>query len=70
MMKRILQIDNYMYPHIGGIEQVTRDVLNALKDEYEMRILCFNHEKGTITDQVDGVDVTKLKQEILKIITS
>ena len=64
MMKRILQIDNYMYPHIGGIEQVTRDVLNALKDEYEMRILCFNHEKGTITDQVDGVDVTRVNCQV------
>ena len=59
-MKKILQIDNYMFPHIGGIEQVTRDVLNALKDEYTMRVLCFNHEKGTITDQVDGVDVTRV----------
>jgi glycosyltransferase involved in cell wall biosynthesis len=59
-MKRILQIDNYMYPHIGGIEQVTRDILNALKDEYEMKVICFNHEKGTITDQVDGIDVTRV----------
>ncbi|MBQ6782382.1 MAG: glycosyltransferase [Acholeplasmatales bacterium] len=64
MMKRILQIDNYMYPHIGGIEQVTRDVLNALKDEYEMRILCFNHGKGTITDKVDGVDVTRVNCQV------
>ena len=63
-MKRILQIDNYMYPHIGGIEQVTRDVLNSLKGEYEMRVLCFNHEKGTITDQVDGVDVTRVNCQI------
>ena len=59
-MKKILQIDNYMYPHIGGIEQVTRDVLNALKNEYEMKIICFNHEKGTITNQVDGIDVTRV----------
>ncbi len=63
-MKRILQIDNYMYPHIGGIEQVTRDVLNALKDEYEMKVLCFNHEKGTITDQVDGIDVTRVNCQV------
>ncbi len=59
-MKRILQIDNYMYPHIGGIEQVTRDVLNALKSEYEMKVICFNHDKGTITDQVDGIDITRV----------
>lgn len=59
-MTKVLQIDNYMYPHIGGIEQVTRDILNSIKGEYEERVLCFNHEKGTITDQVDGVDVTRV----------
>ena len=59
-MKKILQIDNYMFPHIGGIEQTTRDVANSLKDEYEVKILCFNHEKGTITDSVDGVSVTRV----------
>ena len=25
-MKKILQISNYMYPNIGGIEQVARDI--------------------------------------------
>jgi len=59
-MKKILQIDNYMFPHIGGIEQTTRDVANSLKDEYEVKILCFNHEKGTIIDSVDGVPVTRV----------
>ena len=60
-MKRVLQIDNYMFPHIGGIEQTTRDILNSMKeDEYEQRVLCFNHEKGTITDQVDGIDITRV----------
>lgn len=59
-MKKVLQIDNYMYPHIGGIEQVTRDVLNALKDDFLVKVICFNHEKGTIVDQVDGCDITRV----------
>lgn len=59
-MQKVLQIVNYMYPHIGGIEQVARDILNALKGEYEQRIICFNHEKGTITDKVDNVEVTRV----------
>ena len=63
-MKKVLQIDNYMYPHIGGIEQVTRDILNAIKGNYEQRVICFNHEKGTITDQVDGVDVTRVNCQL------
>ena len=63
-MKKVLQIDNYMYPHIGGIEQVTRDILNAIKEDYEVKIICFNHEKGTITDKVDGVDVTRVNCQV------
>ena len=63
-MKKVLQIDNYMYPHIGGIEQVTRDILNAIKEDYEVKIICFNHEKGPITDKVDGVDVTRVNCQV------
>lgn len=59
-MQKILQISNYLYPHIGGIEQVARDVLHAVDGSYEQRIMCFNHEKGTITDEVDGVKVTRV----------
>ena len=29
-MKRILQIPNYLYPNIGGIEQTARDIANVL----------------------------------------
>ena len=59
-MQKVLQIVNYMYPHIGGIEQVARDVLNSIKKEYEQKIICFNHEKGTKTDLVDDVEVTRV----------
>ena len=63
-MKKILQITNYMFPHIGGIEQVTRDILNSIGDDYKQKIICFNHEKGTITDEVDGVDVTRVNCQV------
>lgn len=59
-MQKVLQIVNYMYPHIGGIEQVARDILNSIQGLYEQRVICFNHEKGTITDEVDGVSVTRV----------
>lgn len=70
MAKRILQIPNYLYPHIGGIEQVARDIANALKDEnYEQKIICFNedaqdenyvcHRKETAHDVVDGIEVVR-----------
>ncbi len=60
-MKKVLQITNYMYPHIGGIEQVTRDIANSLRDDYEQRIICFNHERGNKVDMIDGVSVTRVK---------
>lgn len=69
-MKKILQISNYLYPHIGGIEQVARDFANALKGEtVEQKIICFNetardgnyvcNRKETIHNYVDGVEVIR-----------
>lgn len=56
-MKRLLQIPNYFYPHIGGIEQVARDIADALRQPdagpglpeaalpaLEQRIICFNED--------------------------
>lgn len=58
---RLLQISNYLYPHIGGIEQVARDFANAIKSvKLEQKIICFNHEKGTKVDFVDDVEVTRV----------
>ncbi len=67
---KVLQISNYMYPHIGGIEQVTRDFANVLKSEgIDQKIICFNENvddelysckrKETIYDTVDGIDVVR-----------
>ncbi|MGC7870010.1 glycosyltransferase [Desulfosporosinus sp. SYSU MS00001] len=68
---KILQIPNYMYPNIGGVEQVGRDIVNVLQGEsdIEQKIICFNEHasdgdyickrKETVHDQVDGVDVIR-----------
>jgi len=70
-MKKVLQISNYYYPNIGGIEQVARDISNVLRteDNYENKVICFNedsvdgahvcHRNETIHDDVDGVEVIK-----------
>lgn len=70
-MKRILQISNYLYPNIGGIEQVARDIANTLSTggKYEQKIICFNetaedgdyvcHRNETVHDVVDGVEVIR-----------
>lgn len=68
---KILQISNYLYPHIGGIEQVARDLADALSKNktVDQMIICFNEDaslddsvcrrKETVRDEVDGVPVVR-----------
>lgn len=70
-MKRVLQISNYFYPHIGGIEQVARDfadVLSSMNDIVQ-KVICFNedanskkyecHREVTTCDIVDGIEIIR-----------
>ena len=54
---RLLQISNYYYPHIGGIEQVAQDVSNNVY--CERKVFCFNSGKNSVIDTVDGVEVVR-----------
>ncbi len=57
---KILHISKYYYPFIGGVEQVARDCVHAMRGEdVSQRVLCFNHEKGNDTGEVDGVPVVR-----------
>ena len=58
-MKKILHISKYYYPFSGGTEQIARDVVLALKGEYEQKIIAFNDGKEDKVDMVDGIEVTK-----------
>lgn len=69
-MKKILQISKYMYPFIGGIEQVARDIIHVLKDQdIEQKVICFNEDaqndeyicrKGeTVHDYIDDIEVVR-----------
>lgn len=60
---RILQIPNYIYPHIGGIEQTAFDILNALKEksDIEQRVICFNGANKTENDLLENVKITRVK---------
>ena len=44
-MKKILHISKYYYPFFGGTEQIARDVVLALKGEYEQKVIAFNDGK-------------------------
>lgn len=56
---KVLHISNYFYPHIGGIEQVARDCMNALAGSCEQRLFCFNAGKEDVRDWVDEFPVTR-----------
>lgn len=58
-MKKILHISKYYYPFSGGTEQIARDCVNALKDNYEQEVIAFNEENSDKIDLVDGVEVVK-----------
>ena len=58
---RILNISNYYYPHIGGIEQVARDICDSLKSKHDIRVFCFNGGNEIAQGTVDGVEVTRAK---------
>ena len=58
-MKKILHISKYYYPFSGCNEQIARDVVLALKGEYEQKVIAFNDGKEDKLDIVDGIEVTK-----------
>lgn len=58
-MKRVLHISKYYYPFSGGTEQIARDVVLALKDKCEQKIIAFNDGKEDKIEVVDGIEVTK-----------
>lgn len=59
LMKKILHISKYYYPFSGGTEQIARDVVLALKGEYEQKVIAFNDSKDDRIDTVDGIEVIK-----------
>ncbi|MDD3079523.1 MAG: glycosyltransferase [Paludibacter sp.] len=58
-MKKILHVSKFYYPYYGGIEDVARTLIDELKPYYEQKIICFNHEKGTIYN-INGADVLRV----------
>lgn len=61
---KILQITKRYNPYVGGIEQVTEDIASSFENA-EQRIICFNHEKGTKREKVNGVEVVRVNCPVI-----
>ena len=59
-MEKVLHISNYYNPHTGGIEQTSEDFVNSIRGMYDQRVLCFKDARGTVTDKVNDVEVTRV----------
>lgn len=59
-MKKVLHISTYYPPSYGGIEQVAYDIVTGLKDKYEQKVICFNHDKGTVKDVNNSVEIIRI----------
>ncbi len=58
-MKKILHISKYYYPFRGGTEQIAQDCVYALRDQFEQKVFCFNHDQGDDVAVVDEIEVIK-----------
>ena len=47
-MKTILHITKYYYPYNGGIEAVTRQLVEGLTD-YRNIVICFSSDRDTVS---------------------
>ena len=59
-MKRILHISKFYHPYYGGIEDVVYTIVNELRHDYEQRVICFNHESGTVRTIDNGIEILRI----------
>ena len=62
--KKVLQISNYYYPEVGGIENIAKAVSDSLKSDYEMKIVCFTHDRTGKEELIDGIEVIRCGTDI------
>ncbi len=58
-MKKILQISNYYYPHIGGIEKTAQYLAEGMKN-FETRVVCFG-DNNYVEEGINGIVIYRMK---------
>ncbi len=63
-MKKILHISKFYHPYFGGIEDVAYNIVTEMSSGYDQRVICFNHEKGTVRTRENGIEVIRINAPI------
>lgn len=69
-MNKILLVTNHFYPHVGGIEQTSRDIVDILQSNgIRIKVICFNEtaqsenytcrREETVHGIIDGVEIIR-----------
>ena len=61
---RVLQVNKYYYPHIGGIERVVQQVAEGLADKTEMTVLVSAEDRNYHEEDVNGAKLIRLPRHI------
>lgn len=56
---KILHLPNFYFPHIGGVEQVARDVVASLEG-FEQEVFCFSEGRSDYDAITDGIRIRKI----------
>ena len=58
-MPNVLQVSTFFTDH-GGVEKSVTDLVQGLKHNHDVKVLCTKSGAGTIVQDEDGVEVTSV----------
>lgn len=61
---KVLQLNKYYYPHIGGIERVVQQIAEGLAKETEMTVLVSAEDKEYREENLNGIRLLRLPRHI------
>lgn len=59
-MKRVLQINKFYHPYIGGIEHTVQQIAEGLADDIEMSVLVCSDSRKKKVEYINGVSIIRV----------
>ena len=57
---KVIQVNKWYYPHIGGVEKHVKDVAETLVTKVDMEVLVANTKRSRVHETINGVEVTRV----------